>query len=138
MNLINNQNWVSIAKTNFILGESILVKNEECLVDYSFKTIDGELVGIGYDFSDEGISENEIFHFLMKDKSENGDSSLMTRMFKFSYIEYSPIVFLVSKNKIYYMPSGVNQINPFAWEGTDNISTFIEFLIAFKNRLELK
>jgi hypothetical protein len=138
MNLINNHNWVSIAKTNFILGESILVKNEECLVDYSYKTIDGELVGFGYDFSDEGINENEIFHFLEKDKSENGESSIMTRMFKFSCFEYSPIVFLVSKNKIYYMSHGVNQINPFAWKGTNNISMFIDFLLPFKTRLEEK
>jgi hypothetical protein len=138
MNLINNPNWSSVAKTNFILGESILVKNEESLVDYSYKTINGELVGFGYDFIDEEIPENEIFQYLLNDQTEKRESSLLTRMFKFSYIEYSPIVFLVSKNKIYYMPYGVNQINPFAWTATDNISTFIDFLLTFKNRLEEK
>jgi hypothetical protein len=138
MNLINNPNWATVAKSYFTLGESILVKNEECLVDYSYKTIDGELVAFGYDFSDVGINENEIFHFLKKDKSENGESSLMTRMFKFSYFQYSPIVFLVSKNKVYYMPSGVNQLNQSDWINIDNISTFIDFLLLFKNRLEEK
>ena len=37
-----------------------------------------------------------------------------------------------------HMPYGVNQVNPFAWNGTDNISTFIDFLLSFKNRLEEK
>jgi hypothetical protein len=138
MNLINNPNWADYAKSQFIIGESILVINEECKVDYSCKTIHGELVGFGYDLIDGDFDFDHISSFLHKDELVNGELSFKSRMRKFYHIEYSPIVFLVSKNKIYYLPNGIRQINPYNWFWADDISVFIDSLLPLKNRLEKK
>lgn len=140
MNLKNNTNWATAIKEQFTTSDSFVINNEKCNVDYSFKTTNNVLIGYGFDLHNEEIDETQIFSFLQKDKLTNGDSSLMTKIFKFDeYLMYhnTLIVFLVSKEKIFYLPNGIRQTNQFYWKSTNNINEFIEFLNQLKKRVDI-
>ena len=129
MNLIRNNKWhdeaVKLFQFNFELNNG----KENCKVDYALLNDEGVMLCYGFDLPDENLNEKNIFEFLLKDKSINGDLSLMTKMFDFYDYGDNPLVFLATTNKIFFMPNGIRQINPFHWESVENPKLLQEKLL---------
>ena len=124
MNLLNKPSWKQSAADFFTQGEEFVIKNKKCKVDYSYK-LDDILIGFGYDLHVDDLKEDELFSYLFKDSSEG---SLGKRMMEFYEYGNSPKVFLVSKDKIYYMPDGIRQTRVDVWNETENINELFRLL----------
>ena len=128
MNLKKNKKWNDEAGKLFRFNTELNNGKENCKVDYAFLNDDGVLLCYGFDLPDDSLNEKDIFDFLLKDNGVNGELSLITKMFKFYDYGDNPLVFLTTSNKIYFMPNGIRQINPFHWESIENPKLLIEKL----------
>jgi hypothetical protein len=126
MNLLSNPKWSKTAKKLFSINDQILIKDELCTADYMYKNPEGNVILFGFDFPDDTISEKQIFSALLKEKETKHDDSLIHKMFKFFDYGNSPLVFMVTKQRLFYMPAGIRQIQPFVWESTEDLSTLIK------------
>jgi len=128
MNFKNNNKWHDEAGKLFGFNVELNNGKENCKVDYALLNDKGVLVCYGFDLPDDSLNEKNIFNFLLKDKSINGELSLMAKMFKFYDYIGNPLVFLTTINKIYFMPNGIRQTNPFHWETVESPKLLIEKL----------
>ena len=127
MNLKKNSKWHDDSIKMFQFNIEVNNGKENCKVDYALVNDDGVLLCYGFDLPDDSLNEENIFDFLMKERDINEDLSLMTKIFNFyDYsVEYNgkrlsnPMVFLATLYKIYYMPNGIRQMNPFYWESVE-------------------
>jgi len=128
MNLKKNEKWNNEARKLFQFNTELNNGNENCKVEYALLNDEGVLQCYGFDLPDDSLNEKDIFSFLLKDREINGELSLMTKMFKFYDYPDNPLVFLTTINKIYFMPNGIRQTNPFYWESVENPKFLIEKL----------
>lgn len=129
MNLKKNNKWHDEAVKMFQFNFELNNGKKNCKVDYALLNDEGLMLCYGFDLHDENLNEKDIFEFLLKDESINGDSSLMIKMFDFYDYGDNPLVFLATTNKIFFMPSGIRQINPFHWESFENPKLLQEKLL---------
>jgi hypothetical protein len=126
MKLTNNPKWKEFAENNFSFNTDISKGNEIHKVDYAHKNNEGKLICYGFDFPNDNVTKEEIYYLLVNEKKNNGELTLISRMYNLANYGYSLFVFLVTKNKIFYMPYGINQVNPDCWEFTDDIRILLE------------
>jgi hypothetical protein len=116
------------------LNKEINFKKETITIDYVAYDKNGKIIIYGFDLPDDNITKENIVGFLNTEKLNNNDSSIMHRLFSFYENSDNPIPFLVTNNKLYYLPNGIWQMNFDYWEETENIDTFLKI----KNEINLK
>ena len=122
MNLLTHPQWSDFAKNYFEFNFETSISGEICKADYAIKNENNELIVFGYDINFEPKKE-EIFSILQKERRTR-DNSTLDIMFKF--FQGNPkFVFVVSKERIYFMPSGLGQTNPYYWEATEDFLTLL-------------
>jgi hypothetical protein len=134
MKLIKNPKCKNAAAKLFELNKEINLEKETIKVEYVANDKNGQLIIYGFDLPDDNITEENIVEFLFDEKSLKGDSSIMHKLFAFYDYGDNPVPFLVTKNKLYYLPSGIRQINFLYWKETENI----EELVKIRNEVNLQ
>lgn len=138
MKLIKNPKWENIAKNSFEFSKEVNLKTEAIIVDYAINDKNDQLIIYGFDLPDDSIKVLDIVSYLCAEKQEKPDSSIMHKLFAFYDYGDNPVPFLVTKNKLFYLPNGIRQINFNYWKETDRIDELIKIKTEINNRSEKK
>ncbi len=128
MNLRKNNKWHDQVGELFQFNVELKCGNEKCNLSYALFNEEGVLLCYGFDLPDDSLKEEDIFEFLLKDKQINGELSLMTQMFKLYDFGENPLVFLCAIDKIYFMPNGIKQTNPYYWQTLESPKQLLEII----------